>query len=70
MVVIINAEDQLKTDEIGIFLCEVLLYMKCKECGKVFDKKDNQAVRISGEKIMVCPNCGHEEVMKQKKNSK
>lgn len=44
--------------------------MKCKECGKVFDKKDNQAVRISGEKITVCPNCGHEEVMKQKKNSK
>lgn len=43
--------------------------MKCKECGKVFNKKDNQAVRFrSGEKITVCPNCGHEEVIEEKKN--
>lgn len=52
------------------FLMEVLLYMKCKECGKVFNKKNNQAVRLSGEKITVCPNCGHEEVMDEKEDSK
>lgn len=44
--------------------------MKCKECGKIFNKKDNQAVRISGEKITVCPNCGYEEILEEKKNSK
>ena len=45
-------------------------YMKCKKCGKVSNKKGNQAVRISGERITVCPNCGHEEVMEKKKSSK
>lgn len=44
--------------------------MKCKNCGTVFNKKDNQAVRISGENITVCPNCGHEEILEDKKNAK
>lgn len=41
--------------------------MKCKECGKVFNKKDNQAVRILGVKITVSPNCGHEEILEENK---
>lgn len=44
--------------------------MKCIKCGEVFNKKNNQAVRLTGEKITVCPNCGHEEIIKDLKIAK
>lgn len=41
--------------------------MVCKNCGTKFPKLNNIAVRITGEKITVCPNCGHEEMIVKKK---
>lgn len=44
--------------------------MKCENCGEIFPKVGNMAVRITGEKITVCPNCGREEIVikRAKKN--
>ena len=36
--------------------------MKCQECGKIFRKEENRAERIDGTKIIVCPNCGDEQL--------
>lgn len=44
--------------------------MICKECGNKFPKLNNIAVRITGEKITVCHNCGAEgPVIKKKKGN-
>lgn len=43
--------------------------MKCEKCGIGFPKLKNIAVRVTGEKITVCPNCGHEELVIKKKNN-
>lgn len=43
--------------------------MICENCGSKFPKLNNIAIRINGEKITVCPDCGHEEaVIKKKKD--
>lgn len=44
--------------------------MKCNKCGKVFVKKNNCAVKINGQKVTVCPECGNEEIIETKKNRK
>lgn len=44
--------------------------MVCKNCGNKFTKRNNIAVRINGERITVCPNCGNEEIYKDKKKTK
>lgn len=42
--------------------------MICKDCGTRFAKIGNRAVRLNGDKIIVCPNCGKEEI--EQKNQK
>lgn len=44
--------------------------MKCENCGKIFTKKENKAVRTNGEKFYVCPECGHEEVYGKENDDK
>lgn len=41
--------------------------MTCEKCKTKFIIKGNQAVRTTGEKIIICPNCGNETVKKLKK---
>jgi len=40
--------------------------MICKDCRTKFAKVGNKAVRLNGDKITVCPNCGKEEIEQKK----
>ena len=40
--------------------------MICSNCGNKFPKEDNRANKTNGDIVVVCPNCGKEEVEKSK----
>lgn len=44
--------------------------MKCINCGQNFIRNYNREDDSNGEKITICPHCGHKEIYKMKYNDK